>query len=195
MISVHRNKFVLNTFREDLGTSVNTVGDIFLTGSSWASWCTTLSRYSGSVLNGFVLGWKKWWLLRARRRSAAKRQHQVKIHQLDNEVTRYIHYWVYETGRQEKEDGKTLLCDKRDTAITCTLCRDLHLTAIFYGPLPKDLFTGKWGLAKSCFKQKYCHSCHTRFVVFFHLPSSCASSLLSRVGVKILLKHIFVILV
>ena len=37
------------------------------------------------------------------------------------------------TGRQEEEEGKTLVCDKRDNAITCILCRDLHLALIFCG--------------------------------------------------------------
>ena len=46
------------------------------------------------------------------------------------------------------------------------------------GPLQKDLFKGKWSLAKSCFKQNYCHACHTRFAVVFPLPSCCVSSLL-----------------
>ena len=31
---------------------------------------------------------------------------------------------------------------------------------MFSGPLQKDLFEGKWSLAKSCFKQNYCHACH-----------------------------------
>ena len=34
---------------------------------------------------------------------------------------------------QEEEDGKTLLCDKRDRAITCVFCRDLHLKLMFSG--------------------------------------------------------------
>ena len=34
--------------------------------------------------------------------------------------------WVYATGRQEELDGKTLMCDKRDRAITYVFCRDLH---------------------------------------------------------------------
>ena len=80
--------------------------------------------------------------------------------------------WVYATGRERKEDGKTLVCDKRDRAITYVFCRDLH------GPLQKDLFKGKWSLAKSCFKQNYCHACHTRFTVLFPFPSCCVSSLL-----------------
>ena len=29
------------------------------------------------------------------------------------------------------------------------------------------------------FKHNYCHSCHTRFTIFFPLPSCCVSSLLS----------------
>ena len=37
------------------------------------------------------------------------------------------------TGRQEEGEGKTLVCDKRDKAITCILCRDLHLALIFCG--------------------------------------------------------------
>ena len=36
-------------------------------------------------------------------------------------------------------------------------------------------------MAKSYFKQKYCHACHTTFVVFFPLPSCSVSSLLAPV--------------
>ena len=35
-------------------------------------------------------------------------------------------------------------------------------------------------MAKSCFKQNYCHACHTRFAVLFPLPSRCVSSLLRK---------------
>ena len=31
------------------------------------------------------------------------------------------------------EDGKTLVCDTRDRAITWEFCRDLHLTLVFSG--------------------------------------------------------------
>ena len=54
------------------------------------------------------------------------------------------------------------------------------LTSMFSGLLPKDLFKRKGSLAKSYFKQNYCHACHTRFAVFFPLPSCCISSLLSE---------------
>ena len=50
--------------------------------------------------------------------------------------------------------------------------------------LQKDLFKGKWCLAKSYFKQNCCHGCHTRFAVFFPLPSCCVSSLLGSVSNK-----------
>ena len=50
---------------------------------------------------------------------------------------------------------------------------------MFSGLLPKDLFKRKGRLAKSYFKQNYCHVCHIRFAVFFPLPSCCVSSLLS----------------
>ena len=52
------------------------------------------------------------------------------------------------------------------------------LTSMFSGLLQKDLFKRKWSLAKSYFKQNYCHACHTRFAVFFPLPSCCVSSLI-----------------
>ena len=35
---------------------------------------------------------------------------------------------VYVTGRQDEEDGKTLVRDKQDRAINSVFCRDLHLT-------------------------------------------------------------------
>ena len=63
------------------------------------------------------------------------------------------------------------LCDKRDRAISCVFCRDLHLTPMFSGPLQEDLF-------KSCFKQNNCHACHTRFAIFFPPPFCCVSSLI-----------------
>ena len=55
------------------------------------------------------------------------------------------------------------------------------LTSIFLGGLlQKDLFKGKWSLSKRYFKQNHCHSCHTRFAVFFPLPSCCVSSRIKR---------------
>ena len=48
------------------------------------------------------------------------------------------------TGLQKEEDGKPLLCDKRDRAITCGPCvfrRDLHLTLLCSGLLQKYLLT------------------------------------------------------
>ena len=54
------------------------------------------------------------------------------------------------------------------------------LTSMFSGLLQKDLLKRKWSLAKSYFKQNYCHACHTRFAVFFPLPSCCVSSLAKR---------------
>ena len=74
------------------------------------------------------------------------------------------------------EDGKVLTCDKCGRAITYMFCRDLYLTVIFSGLLQKDLFKGKWCLAKSYFKQNYCHVCHTRFAVLFPHPSCCVRS-------------------
>ena len=50
------------------------------------------------------------------------------------------------------------------------------LTSMFSVLLPKDQFKRKGSLAKSYFKQNYCHACLTRFAVFFPLPSCCVSS-------------------
>ena len=54
------------------------------------------------------------------------------------------------------------------------------LTSMFSGLLQKDLFKRQWSLAKSYFKQNYCHVCHTRFAVFFPVPSCCVSSLVFK---------------
>ena len=62
-----------------------------------------------------------------------------------------------------------------DWANTWVFCRDLHLTLRLSRLLQKDLFKGKWSLGKSCFKQNYCSAYHTRFAVFFLLPSCCVS--------------------
>ena len=42
-----------------------------------------------------------------------------------------------------QQDGRKQRTAKRDRAITCMLCHDLHLTLVFSGPLQKDLFKGK----------------------------------------------------
>ena len=48
----------------------------------------------------------------------------------------------------------------------------LHTSVL--GLLQKDLFKGRWNLRQIFFKQIYCHTCHTRFAVFFPLLS-CGS--------------------
>ena len=84
------------------------------------------------------------------------------------------------TERQEEKDDKSLVCDKHDRTITWEFCRGLPLRLIFSGLSQKrDLFKGRCSLEKRFFKQNYCHACHTRFGVFFPLPSCCVSSLIS----------------
>ena len=53
------------------------------------------------------------------------------------EIRRGLHQRVYATGQKEQEDGKTLVCDKRDRPSTYMFCRDLHLTFMFPGLLQK----------------------------------------------------------
>lgn len=90
-----------------------------------------------------------------------------------------IDKWVYLTG--EKEDKKGLVRDKREGAITCVFCRDLHLTFMFSSCLQDceedPLFTERWSFTESIFKQNYCQACHKRFVVVLPLSSCCGNSL------------------
>ena len=51
----------------------------------------------------------------------------------------------------------------------------IHITLTFTSLYKKIPFKGEWSLAKSCFKQNYCHACYTRFAVFFPLPSGCVN--------------------
>ena len=113
------------------------------------------------------------------RKSARSWCHKVSIFNVSR-VTRYENSELTQQDGAEKEDSKMLVCDKRDSAITYVLCRDLHLKSpwMFYGLLQKDLFKGNWSLAKTYFRQNYCHTCHTRFAVFFPLPSFCVSWLI-----------------
>ena len=62
---------------------------------------------------------------------------------------------------------------------------------MFSGLVQKDLFKGKWSLAKSYFKQNYGHACHTRFAVVFPLPSCCVSSLMIVQGSSAYMGYIF----
>ena len=56
------------------------------------------------------------------------------------------------------------------------------LKLMFAGLLHKDLSKGGSSSAKTFFKQNYCHACHTRFAVFFPLPSRCVSSLMGSLS-------------
>ena len=58
------------------------------------------------------------------------------------------------TEWQEYEDGKTLVCGKRDRAITFQFCHDLHSPLIFSGLLQKDLFKERWSLAEESYFNK-----------------------------------------
>ena len=73
------------------------------------------------------------------------------------------------------------MCDKHDRAITCVFCRDLYLKLTISGLLKNGVFKGRGKLTERFFKQNYCHACHTRFAVFFPLPSCCANSSLFQV--------------
>ena len=44
-----------------------------------------------------------------------------------------ISEFTQQDGSARQRDGKTLVCDKRDIAITCEFCRELQLTFLFSG--------------------------------------------------------------
>ena len=52
------------------------------------------------------------------------------------------------------------------------------LKLMFPGLLQKVLLKGGWSSAEKSSWQNYCHACHTRFAVFFPLPSCCVSSIM-----------------
>ena len=60
------------------------------------------------------------------RKSARSWCHKVSIFNVSR-VTRYENSELTQQDGAEKEDSKMLVCDKRDSAITYVLCRDLHL--------------------------------------------------------------------
>ena len=77
-----------------------------------------------------------------------------------------------------QQDGKTLVCDKRDRSITYVFCGDLPLKLMFSGLLQKDPFKERGSSAEKFFEQNYFHACCTSFAFFFPLPYCCVSSLL-----------------
>ena len=65
--------------------------------------------------------------------------------------------WASLRNREAEERTANLLrvSYKRDRPVNRVFCRELHLALMFPGRLQKDLFKGKWSLAKSYFKQNY----------------------------------------
>ena len=84
-------------------------------------------------------------------------------------------------NRTAERKGRQNVCvwNKRDRAITCVFCCDLHLTLLCSSSLQKDLCdaieTEVWRIF--FFNHNYYHACLTPFAFFFHLPPYCVSSL------------------
>ena len=72
------------------------------------------------------------------------------------------------------------VCDKRDRAITCMLCRDLHSALMFSGFYKKICLKESDGWRKVISNKFVVTRCHTRFAVFFPLPSCCVSLLIIK---------------
>ena len=68
---------------------------------------------------------------------------------------------------------EAFVCDKRDRAITCVFCRDLHLTFMCSGLLQKGLWKGRWSLAEIFWNIVVPTFVTQSFAVFSPLPSCC----------------------
>ena len=76
-----------------------------------------------------------------------------------------INEFTQKNGRRKRIAKHLCVTNVTGLLVACFWWK-LHLTLTFSGPLQKDLFKGKWSLAKSYFEQ---NDCHTRFAVFFPL--------------------------
>ena len=65
-----------------------------------------------------------------------------------------ISEFTLQEGRKKKEDGKTLVRDESDKAITCVLCRYLHLTLMFSGRFTKISVQRKVKFGEELFQTK-----------------------------------------
>ena len=92
-----------------------------------------------------------------------------------------IRKWILQCDSNSEltqQDGKTLLCDKRDRVIACEFCRDLHLTLMSSGFYKKICLMEREVWRNVFMEQNHCHAWHSRFAVFARLPSCCVSSLI-----------------
>ena len=76
------------------------------------------------------------------------------------------------------------MCDKRDRAITCQFCHDLHSPLTFSGLLQKDLFKEKGSLAESYFNKIIVT------LVTEGLPSSFSAVLLRKLPIISVTKRV-----
>ena len=65
-----------------------------------------------------------------------------------------ISEFTRQDGWKNKEDGKTLVRDESDKAITCVLCRYLHLTLMFSGRFTKISVQRKVKFGEELFQTK-----------------------------------------
>ena len=56
----------------------------------------------------------------------------------------------------------------------------LKRIGMFWSFTKKDQLQRGWSFVDNYIKHNYCHACHTRFALFFILPSFCVCSLLLR---------------
>ena len=93
----------------------------------------------------------------------------------------WLSYWLANNSEFTQQDGRKKTTAKRlcVTNVTGLFLAWSSLKLMFSGLLQKELFKGGCRSAEMFFQQNYCHACHTRFAVFFPLPSCCVSSLIS----------------
>ena len=138
-----------------------------------------------------------WWKIIIRSVLCDNKKKFIKLMHQKSMIVVIIHWcWKVIFHREDfnniseftQRDDRKKRTAKRLCATNVTGLYDLRilwwssLKSMFSGLLQKDLFKGGWSLSEMFFKQNYCHACHTRFVIFFPLPSCRISSLLAECG-------------
>ena len=86
--------------------------------------------------------------------------------------------FTQQNGRKKRAAKCLSVTNVTDLLLKCLSWSWLKM---FPGLLQQDLSVkGGWRSAKTFFKRNYCHACHTKFAVFFPLPSCCVSSLITH---------------
>ena len=98
-----------------------------------------------------------------------------------NQTLKLFNYYLMQLDSKKRRTANA--CVRRTWHVshcTCMFFCDLNWTLLCFGLFQKDLSKERRSSAESFSKSHdYSRACHTRFAVFFPLPSCCVSSLIS----------------